>query len=61
MAIEEVDRANPLELIFVPDEWMQEQHLSDNAFDDAGEQVAEVTGLNKNEPVQLKRNKRPYR
>ena len=24
VAMEEVDKANPLELIFVPDDWMQE-------------------------------------
>ena len=52
MPREELENANPLDLIFVPENWMQKSHREDLAFDgNLYEQTADVVSMRHADPV----------
>ena len=57
--IEELKYVNKNKLIFVPEDWMENHKAIDNAFEHMNENFAEVTSMVNNEPIQVKRKKKP--
>ena len=56
--IEEIKQTKMEQLIFVPEDWMEDHKAIDNAFEHMNEPHAEVTSMVNNEPIQVRRKKK---